>query len=70
MTKYNLISIFALLVLVVAIPWYALQEQGRLQSARDELQQQYVREASDVYIDNCAVCHGSNGEGIGDAPAE
>ena len=68
MNKYNLISIAALLVLVVAIPWYALQEGGRLQSAQDELQQQYVLEASDVYVDNCAVCHGSKGEGVGVMP--
>jgi mono/diheme cytochrome c family protein len=39
-----------------------------MQSAQDELRRQYVSEASDVYIDNCAVCHGSDGQGIGVMP--
>ena len=68
MNRYNLISIAALLVLVIAIPWYALQEGERMQDAQELLQQQYVVEASDVYVDNCAVCHGSNGEGVGVMP--
>jgi len=68
MNKYNLISIFALLTLVVAIPLYALREGARLQSAQQELQQQYVQEATAVYVENCAVCHGGQGEGIGAMP--
>jgi hypothetical protein len=68
MNRYNLISILALLVLVVALPLYALQEGGRLQNAQAQLQQQYVSEASDTYVENCAVCHGANGEGVGVMP--
>jgi len=68
MNKYNLISIMALLALVVAVPWYAMQEGGRLQNAQKSLREQYVLEASDTYVENCAVCHGSQGEGIGVMP--
>ena len=68
MNKYNLISIVALLALVVAVPWYAMQEQGRLQNAQEALRKQYVLEASDTYVENCAVCHGSKGQGIGAMP--
>lgn len=68
MNKYNLISIMALLALVVAVPLYAMQEGGRLQNAQKSLREQYVLEASDTYVDNCAVCHGSQGEGIGVMP--
>ncbi len=68
MNKYNLISIAALLALVVALPWYAMQEQGRLQSAQEALREQYVLEASGTYVENCAVCHGSKGEGVGVMP--
>ena len=47
MNKYNLISIMALLALVVAVPLYAMQEEGRLQNAQKTLREQYVLEASD-----------------------
>ena len=69
MNRYNLISILALLVLVAAVPLYALQEGERMQSAQEQLRRQFVVEASGVYIDNCAVCHGANGEGVGVMPA-
>ena len=69
MNKYNLISLFGLLGLVIVLPIYARFEPARLEAAQTILQQQYVAEASLIYVENCAVCHGSNGEGIGATPA-
>lgn len=68
MNKYIIISIFALLVLVVALPAYALSEPDRLAWAQLELRQQFVSEAALLYVENCAICHGATGEGIGPVP--
>jgi mono/diheme cytochrome c family protein len=69
MNKYNFLSLMALLVVVVAIPLYAKQEQARLSNAQDGLQEKYIQDGSVLYLQFCADCHGSNGEGIGINPA-
>ena len=33
--------------------------------AQEDLRQQYVSEATLLYVENCAICHGASGEGIG-----
>ena len=68
MTKYNLISFLALLALIVILPFYALQEGGRLEAAQEGLQKQIVLEGTGLYIQNCAECHGVSGEGLGANP--
>jgi cbb3-type cytochrome c oxidase subunit III len=61
-------GLLATLVIVIALPFYILTEpiqQGKL------LESYYttaVRNATDLYAQNCAVCHGAAGEGIGDTP--
>jgi len=69
MNRYNFLSVIGLLVLIIAIPFYALQEQGRLSEAQDDLKAQYIQNASILYLEFCADCHGSTGEGIGLNPA-
>ncbi|MAT96058.1 MAG: hypothetical protein CL608_02860 [Anaerolineaceae bacterium] len=69
MNKYNLISFFGFLALVVVFPIYAWYEPALRENAQDDLQNQYVTEASLIYVENCAVCHGIEGEGIGATPA-
>jgi mono/diheme cytochrome c family protein len=66
--KYNLISIAALVVFAVFLPWYALKEPARMGRAQDRLLRQKVHEAADVYVENCGVCHGASGEGLGAMP--
>jgi len=68
MTKYNLITLLSLLVLVAALPVYALFENDRLQDARAALRAQYVAEGVSLYVANCANCHGAAGTGIGLMP--
>jgi cbb3-type cytochrome c oxidase subunit III len=68
MNGYKLISILVLLILVVALPAYILSEPGRMAQAQMELRGENVAEAADMYLENCAVCHGAAGEGIGATP--
>jgi cytochrome c553 len=69
MNKYNLISLLALLVFVVVLPLYAMQEPTRMDQARIQLRQRYLDDGANLYVENCAQCHGSHGEGLGTMPA-
>ena len=69
MNKYAAVSLIALLVVVVALPVYALFEAGRLDQAQVALSKRYVAEGADMYVENCATCHGADGLGIGAMPA-
>jgi hypothetical protein len=68
MNKYNLISILALVVLVLVLPFYMLKENVRLEGAQEALKEQFVSEGSVLYIEHCATCHGIKGEGLGMNP--
>ena len=69
MNRYIIISIFALLVLVVVLPVYTLLEPDRLAQAQVNLRQEFVSDAAVMYVENCAICHGAAGEGIGAMPS-
>jgi mono/diheme cytochrome c family protein len=68
MNRSNLITLVALLVIVAAMPLYAVQEQARLTTARQALRAQQVTEATPLYLENCAACHGASGAGVGAIP--
>ena len=68
MNGYKVISAVALLVLVVVLPIYVLTEPDRMAQAQVALRQEYVSDAAVMYVENCAVCHGAAGEGIGATP--
>jgi cytochrome c553 len=68
MNKYNLISILALVVLVIVLPFYMMKENIRLEQAKNSLQDQFILDGSVLYIENCAGCHGIEGEGLGMNP--
>ncbi len=63
------ISLLALLVLVIVIPVYAFRETERMAQAQVALRQEFVTDAAVMYVENCALCHGAAGEGIGTVPA-
>jgi mono/diheme cytochrome c family protein len=69
MSKYNLINLIALLLIVVALPVYALREPVRMDQAQAELRQERISHAAEAYLDICASCHGVAGEGLGAMPA-
>ncbi len=68
MEKSKIISLIALLVLVVALPVYGFMEKERMQQAKAALDDQYMMEGIEIYVQNCAGCHGNAGEGIGMIP--
>lgn len=68
MNRYTISSLIALLLLVAVLPFYATREQQRVATAQKELRQTYVAEATDIYLQNCARCHGLAGEGNGVIP--
>ena len=69
MNKVNWISLAALLVLVVVIPVYGFTESQRMADAKLRLQDEYVMDGINLYVDNCAYCHNSDGGGVGMMPA-
>lgn len=68
MNRYTALTLLALLVLVAAIPAYMVREALRMDAAQSILRQQYIAEAAYLYIQNCAECHGTAGEGISANP--
>ncbi len=58
----------ATLVMVIGIGVYALFEPARQAAAQASLQAGDIRAATDLYAQNCAICHGAAGEGLGAAP--
>ena len=68
MNRYDLVSLMALLVLVTALPLYALREPERMVQAKDNVRRQVLADAARLYLNVCAGCHGVVGEGLGTMP--
>lgn len=68
MNRYTLLGGLALLILIVLFPLYTLQEPARLAAAQDALRQKQIREATVVYVEKCATCHGPAGAGSASMP--
>ena len=69
MSKYNLISVLALLALVLILPFYMIKESVRLEEAQLALRERFIADGTVLYLENCADCHGIKGEGTGINPA-
>jgi len=63
-----LIGIVSTLIITTGIMIYALNEPARIESAQVQQLQTDLDEAMTLYAQNCAVCHGLAGEGIGAMP--
>jgi len=64
----SLIGLGALLLIVSALGYYILNEPTRIVNAQDHVIAWQLDEAMTLYAENCSVCHGLNGEGIGATP--
>jgi len=64
-----LIGIIATALIVFSIPLYAISEPTRLDTAQAVQQSLDLEDAMTLYAENCSVCHGLAGEGIGATPA-
>jgi mono/diheme cytochrome c family protein len=69
MHRYLWAGFVALLLMIVALAFYSAREEDRLARAQADLRVQAVGSAAAIYVENCAVCHGATGEGIGTMPA-
>lgn len=63
------IGLLALFLMAVGLFLYAIQEPERIQSAQAAQLSTDLDEAMTLYAQNCSVCHGLAGEGIGATPA-
>ncbi|MCU0484874.1 MAG: c-type cytochrome [Anaerolineales bacterium] len=64
-----LVGILATALMVAGIAFYAWSEPVRLQEAQARQLSADLDGAMSIYAQNCAVCHGAAGEGIGAIPA-
>jgi len=67
-TSLRWTGFLATLVIVVVLPIYAFTESNQQEQMLDEYRLTAVMSATDMYAENCTVCHGSSGEGIGANP--
>jgi len=63
------IGLIAVIVVILIIPAYAWMEPYNQEELRTDYQVRSVISATDIYAENCAVCHGASGEGIGNNPS-
>ncbi len=59
----------ATVALLVILPLYFLQEPVNQAQIQQEYLDRSVENATDLYAENCVVCHGAAGEGIATIPA-
>jgi mono/diheme cytochrome c family protein len=63
-----LVGLIATQLIVFGLALYILNEPQRLASAQREILAAQLDEAMTLYAQNCSVCHGLKGEGIGATP--
>ena len=61
-------GLIATLIIVLILPLYAWIEPGLQEKNLEKFHTDAVVAATDRYAENCAVCHGADGEGIGNNP--
>jgi mono/diheme cytochrome c family protein len=64
-----LIGTIATGFIMLALALYILLEPGRIQSAQASTLNVQLNDSMNLYAENCSVCHGLQGEGIGSIPS-
>lgn len=62
----GLLALFSIIIVIPLYAWLEPAQQGKLLT---ENRTSSIVSAADQYAQNCVVCHGAGGEGIGDSPA-
>lgn len=63
-----LLGLLGTALIVFALGFYILNEPRRLTDSQSQILHTQLDDAMTIYAENCAVCHGLNGEGIGATP--
>lgn len=66
--RYMIIGLVFMVVLVGAFVAYRVREPSLRADAERSQRASYTKIGKHLFADNCAECHGDNGEGGGDAP--
>jgi mono/diheme cytochrome c family protein len=67
-SRMSWIGLLATFAILIVIPIYAWTEPERQDKLLDNFRKEAVLSATDLYAENCAVCHGASGEGIAGNP--
>jgi mono/diheme cytochrome c family protein len=65
----TLLGLTGTLLIVIALGLYILNEPARIETSQAEIIALQLDQAMTLYAENCSVCHGLAGEGIGAMPA-
>ena len=63
-----LFGIVGTLLIVLALGLYILNERSRINTSQQAILAVQLDEAMTLYAENCSICHGLAGEGIGATP--
>jgi mono/diheme cytochrome c family protein len=63
-----LLGLLGTALIVVALSVYMLSEPNRILDSQGQILHAQLEDAMTLYAENCGVCHGLNGEGIGATP--
>lgn len=63
-----LVGLLATQFIVLGLGYYMLNEPARIIKSQTQIQQIQLDDAMTLYAQNCSVCHGLSGEGIGSIP--
>lgn len=68
-TPMKITGLLATLIILLVIPAYSMIEPSQQENLLNDFYAAAVVTSTDIYAENCAVCHGADGQGIGDTPA-
>ncbi len=63
-----LLGLLGTAIIVFALAFYIASEPDRIVTSQEQILNTQLDDAMTLYAENCAVCHGLNGEGIGATP--
>jgi len=63
-----LLGLLGTAIIVFALAFYIAGEPDRILESQSEILGIQLNDGMSLYAENCAVCHGLNGEGIGATP--
>ena len=59
-----LVGLTMILASMVLIGWVGINEEGRMRAFTEEHLARSIEAGNDLFVSNCATCHGPNGHGI------